>query len=348
MKRSSFPQLAGIAQIGSRGRGTARKIGRAGTLRPTVILGLTMSKRWKCGGLTAVILAVSSLSLDAAVTIPQPEAPAAPPAGPAAGLAPHRAIYDMSLGRAAAGANVGEVRGRLVFDFSGSTCAGWTLNTRLVTEIVDRDGKETVTDLRSSTWEHGKGEQFRFNSSQFLNQRLSEQVEGLASRAKDGANVAVALDKPKKRKVRIEGSSLFPTQHSLAILDAAQSGRNVVQANIYDGSEKGEKYYETTTFIGKPLPPGNHEGMKDIPNTDRLDGLQSWPISISYYETKPGTHDIKDEGTPSYELSFRLYANGVSRKLMIDYGTFSITGELARIDFFEPAKCSSGGKADKK
>lgn len=303
-----------------------------------------MSERWKRAGLTALILGLSGLSLDAAPAVPAlPETAAAT----AVELAPHRAIYDMTLGRAAAGANVGEVRGRLVFDFSGSTCAGWTLNTRLVTEIVDRDGKATTTDLRSSTWEHAKGEKFRFNSSQFLNQKMSEQVEGLASRAKDGANVSVTLEKPKKRQVRIEGSSLFPTQHSLAILEAAQNGRNVVQANIYDGSEKGEKYYETTTFIGKPMPPGPAEGMKTIPNSDKLDALVSWPVSISYYETKPGGEGAKDEGTPSYELSFRLYANGVSRKLMIDYGTFSIAGELSRIEFHEPAKCPNG-KADKR
>jgi hypothetical protein len=304
-----------------------------------------MRERWKSGGLTAALVVLSGFPLYAAMRVPQPEVPA----GVAAELAPHRAIYDMSLGRAAAGANVGEVRGRLVFDFSGSLCDGYTLNTRLVTQIVDRDGKATTTDMRSSTWEHAKGEKFRFNSSQFQNQRLSEQVAGLASRAKDGANVSVSLDKPKKRQVRINGSSMFPTQHSLAILDAAQSGRNIVQANIYDGSEQGEKYFETTTFIGKPLQPGGGaNGFKAIPNAEKLDGLVSWPVSISYFENKPGKKGM-DEGTPTYELSFRLYANGVSRKLQIDYGTFAISGELTRIDFFEPGKCTGGAtKSDKK
>ncbi len=293
-----------------------------------------MHERWKPGALTAVIMVATGLPVYAAVTVPQPDLPAS-----AIELAPHRAIYDMTLGRAAAGANVGEVRGRLVFDFNGSPCDGYTLNTRLVTEIVDRDGKATTTDMRSSTWEHAKGERFKFNSSQFQNQRLSEQVAGLASRARDGANVSVALEKPKKRQVRINGSSMFPTQHSLAILEAARTGRNVVQANIYDGSEQGEKYFETTTFIGKAMPPGEDEALKGLANADKLGGLTSWPVSISYFENKPGEKPM-GEGTPTYELSFRLYANGVSRKLQIDYGTFSIAGELTKIDFFEPGKCT--------
>jgi hypothetical protein len=295
-----------------------------------------MSKKRISGGIAAALLIFGLCPAQAAMPVPQPQTPPIE-------LAPHRAIYDMMLGKAVAGANISDVRGRLVFDFSGSSCEGWALNTRLVTEIVDRDGKAMVTDLRSSTWEHAKGERFRFNSSQFLNQRLSEQVVGLASRGKDGAETNVAIEKPKKQKVKLGGSAMFPTQHSLTVLEAAQRGRSLVQANIYDGSEKGVKYFETTTFIGNPFPPGGKAaGFKTIPNSEKLDDLISWPVSISYFETKEGAGG--DEGTPTYELSFRLYANGVSRKLQIDYGNFSITGELSRIDFFEPTKCVDGKK----
>jgi hypothetical protein len=291
-----------------------------------------MGERRIISGIGAVIFAGMSAAAQAAMPVPLPQISGIE-------LAPHRAIYDMSLGKAAAGANVSEVRGRLVFDFTGSACEGYSLHTRLVTEILDRDGKSTVSDLRSSTWEQARGERFRFNSSQYLNQRLTEQVVGLASRGKDGDTVTVAIDKPKKKQTKLNGGSMFPTQHSLSILDAARQGRTVVQANIYDGSEKGTKYFETTTFIGKPVPPGN-AGFKPIPNSEKLDGLVSWPISISYYESKDGGGAGSDEGTPTYELSFRLYANGVSRKLMIDYGNFSIAGELTRIDFAEPGKCT--------
>lgn len=294
-----------------------------------------MDQTFKKGGTTAAIALVLALPCEAAMPVPQPQPPSID-------LAPHRAIYDMTLGKAAAGANVSYVRGRLVFDFSGSRCEGYSLNTRLVTEIVDRDGKAMITDLRSSTWEHAKGDRFRFNSSQYLNQRLSEQVVGLASRGKDA--LSVTIEKPKKRQVKLGAPSMFPTQHSIAVLEAAQDGRTVVQANIYDGSDKGAKLFETTTFIGKPLPPCIGEDFKTIQNSEKLDGLVSWPVSISYYETPEGGSAGRDDGTPAYELSFRLYANGVSRKLQIDYGNFSIAGELSRIDFFEPGKCENGKK----
>lgn len=261
-------------------------------------------------------------------------------AAPVADLAPHRAIYDMSLRNTVAGSNVSEIRGRLVFDFGGSPCAGYSLKSRMVTEVVDRDGKATLTDLRSSTWEHAAGEKFRFNSSQYLDRRLSDRLEGTAERKAAGA-VDVMIDKPNRLKLKFNGQPLFPTQHSVAILDAARQGITVVQANVYDGSEKGDKLYETTTFIGKPVAPGP-SAPTGVANAEKLDELVSWPVTISYFERSQTAR--KDEGLPAYELSFRLFANGVSRDLLIDYGSFSIKGVLSRIDFREPAECPAKKK----
>ena len=287
--------------------------------------------------------------LAAAMILPAGQALAAMPLptvqqqAPEIALVPHRAVYDMSLKKAVAGSNVSDIRGRLVFNFTGSPCAGYTLSTRLVTEIIDRDGKSTITDMRSSTWEQAQGGQFRFNTSQYLNQKLSEQVTGIAARGDGSSAIDIVIDKPEKRKAKLDGKPMFPTQHSLAILEAARAGRNIVQANLYDGSEKGIKLFETTTLIGPGLPPGSDKSVIAVKNAENLGSLASWPVTISYFEGK--TPANADEGMPSYELSFRLYANGVSRKLLIDYGNFAINGELSRIDFFEPAKCTGKEKA---
>jgi hypothetical protein len=271
-----------------------------------------------------------------------PHAAGAVPQAQAIDLAPHRAIYDMSLHNAAAGSNVSEIRGRLVFDFEGSRCAGYSLKSRLVTEIFDRDGNSTVNDLRSSTFENGGGEKFRFDSSQYIDQRLSEKIAGEAAQRKKTEAIDVTIEKPARRRMKLKGPALFPTQHSLAILNAARQGYGVLQANVYDGSEQGNKVLQTTTFIGKPTPPGVERGLSRVGHAKRLQDLVSWPVSISYYE--PVKNPAGDEGLPSYELSFRLYSNGVSEDLLINYGGFSITGDLTRIDFHAPAKCPAGAQ----
>ncbi len=44
---------------------------------------------------------------------------------------------------------------------------------------------------------------------------------------------------------------------------------------------------------------------------------------------------------PVYELTFLFFENGVSRKLFIDYGEFSLRGTLKEITFLEPSKCEA-------
>lgn len=256
------------------------------------------------------------------------------PSAKAVHLAPHRAIYDMRLENTRAGSSVSGVNGRMVFEFTGSPCEGYTLNTRLVTQITDRAGRATMSDLRSSTWEEGKGNRFRFNSSQYLNQELNEVTRGNALRQASDPSVLVELKSPEKAKLKLPGNVLFPAQHARAVLDAAIAGRSIVEAVLYEGSEKGEKVYQTSAFIGRQLPPGTNKKLKPVTNGSVLDKMLSWPISVSYYD-----RDDQDKTTPVYELAYRFYANGVSRRLFIDYGDFSVTGSLSGLEFLETAPC---------
>ena len=250
-------------------------------------------------------------------------------------LAGHRAVYDLTLERTGAGSNVSDIRGQLIYDFSGSECQGYALNTRLITEIFDREGKPSTTDIRSESQEDAEGRHFRFNTSQYVNDKLSESTKGFAvhpPRSHDIVNVE--LEKPKRSMFTLTGNVYFPTQHSLAILKAAMGGESRLQADIYDGSEKGTKVYETTTVIGAPLELAANSQLPAVKNSEVLDTIQSWPVVVSYYDQGP-----KKDGLPSYEVSFRMYANGVSRKLKLDYGTFSLNGELTEIEFLTAKPC---------
>lgn len=255
--------------------------------------------------------------------------------GKAAELVSHHAVYDLTLDRTGAGSNVSDIRGQLIYDFSGSACQGYTLTTRLTTEIFDREGKPSTTDIRSESQEDGEGRRFRFNTSQSVNNKLSESTKGVATRTgRSHDTVTVELEKPRRGMLTLSGNIYFPTQHSLTILKAALAGQSRLQADIYDGSEKGTKVYETTTAIGAPLELAANAQLPPVKNADLLDGTQSWPVVVSYYE-----QNQKKDGLPSYEVSFRMYANGVSRKLRLDYGNFSLNGELSAIEFLKTKPC---------
>ncbi len=248
-------------------------------------------------------------------------------------LVSHRAVYNLALAATGAGSNVTDIRGRLVYDFQGSACQGFTLNTRLVTEVFDREGKPSVSDIRSESWEDASGEHFRFSTSQYADGKLSESTKGSARRP-NRDTVIVRLEKPQRSYLTLTGKILFPTQHSLNLLRSALAGQTRLQADIYDGSEKGTKVYETSSVIGAPLELSANSQLPSIKNSAILDNIPSWPVVVSYYEQGP-----KKDGLPSYEISFRMYGNGVSRKLKLDYGTFSLDGELSSVEFLETKPC---------
>ena len=241
-------------------------------------------------------------------------------------LTPHRAIYEMTLDDARSASGITGIDGRMVFEFTGSTCDGYSLNMRMVTQLTDSQGQTNMTDLRSSTWEQGDGQKFRFQSAQYLNDKLSDVTMGRATREPPNEVVKVKLSQPASAELSLPGKVLFPTQHSLALIDSAIAGKDLFQAKIYDGSEKGRKVYDTTAFIGGEVKPGTDKAELEQVSKDKgLGELVSWPVSIGYFDAKEG--DL----TPSYQIDFRLYANGVSRELLIDYGDFARISEGWRV-----------------
>jgi len=233
----------------------------------------------------------------------------------------------MTLDGTQVSSGIASVQGRMVFDFDGSGCDGYTMNMRLVTRVQAQSGRSSISDLRSSTWEQGAGKLYRFNSSHYLGDTLEESTRGNAERFGRDGGLKVSVSTPKAKELKLAGPVLFPTQHSLKILAAAQAGKTVLRARVYDGSSKGSKVFATTTFIGKRVEPGAKPPRKRVANDGVLEKLVSWPVSISYFDTGA---DAKE--TPVYQLDFRLYSNGVGREILIDYGDFSIKGVLSLLE----------------
>ena len=249
-------------------------------------------------------------------------------------LAPHRAVYEMTLVATRGGTGVSAVSGRMVYELTGSVCEGYTQNVRFVTQMTNQ-GETMLTDLRSSSWEEGSGRRFRFNSSQFRDEKPTEATAGDAARANTADDIKVELTMPAKKGLSLSARVYFPIQHTIALLQAAKSGKATFRADLYDGSEKGEKVYDTVSIIGRHRPRGANRQLPFVKNVEALSGLEAWPVSIGYFE--PGSDHT--DALPVYELSFLFFENGVSRRLVIDYGEFSIRGDLKEIVFHPPSKC---------
>lgn len=271
-----------------------------------------------------------------AVVVAGEPAAAAPPADRVL-LAPHRAIYDLKLAKSRGSRGIEGVRGRILYDFSGSACEGYQLQFRQVSELDSGEGKAALSDLRSTTWEDGEGKKFRFNSENLFNERRTDIVDGHADRNEKA--VAVSLSKPKERNFTVPNTAVFPTEHMRRIIAAAREGKSVLEFPVYDGSESGEKLYNTLTVIGHLIEPGNKTPGDASAKSPVLAKLARWPVTISYFDKSEKKSEQNGEETPVYSISFELYENGISRSLILDYTDFTISGEMTSLEMKNSKPC---------
>jgi len=224
-------------------------------------------------------------------------------------------------------------RGRILYNFTGSVCEGYKLEFRQVSELDNGEGKQTLSDLRSNTWEDGIGKNYTFASQNYLNQRLVDTVDGKAER--QSGWIGVTLTKPKDKKVELDAAIVFPTEHVRRIIDAAREGKPILEFPVFDGSETGEKVYNTLTVIGHEIAPDQKVPTDATAGLPAFVGMKRWPVTVSYFErsAKPG------EQIPVYSIGFELYENGISRALMLDYNDFSISGELRTLEIKDSKVC---------
>lgn len=261
---------------------------------------------------------------------------AAPPADKVL-LAPHRAVYDLKLATARGSRGLEGARGRILYDFSGNACDGYQLQFRQVSELDSGAGKTALSDLRSTTWEAGNAKTFRFNSENLVDDKPADTVDGHAER--NATTVSIDLNKPKEKNFTVPVSAVFPTEHMRRIIAAAREGKNVLEFPVYDGSESGEKLYNTLTVIGPAIAPGEKPPADATAKVAELAKLNRWPVTISYFEQESLDKQRTGEQTPVYTISFELYENGISRALLLDYSDFSIKGEMTSLEMKKSTAC---------
>ncbi len=246
-------------------------------------------------------------------------------------IAPHRAVYDISLARTEQGSGVSSAKGRMVFEVTGSACEGYRMRQRMVVNIGDEEGNLGLLDFQISTFESGDGDVYNFDSRTTLNEEVVEVVEGEARRT--GSKIEVSLKQPSEKKVLLDSGVLFPSQHLQAIIDAAVAHRKFLSADIYEGAGTGEGSDAAAAAIGGAMPIGVDSPLRD--------GIRRWPVSVGYFEPTKATDNGLGEELPTYQMSFTLYENGVTNDLVMDYGDYALSGSLEKIEALAKPDCAS-------
>jgi hypothetical protein len=252
---------------------------------------------------------------------------------PADEFIPHRAVYDLKLARTRGKSPTVSARGRILYDFSGSACEGYALQFRQVSELDNGEGRIVLSDLRAATWEDGAARSFRFNSQNHLNEQLVTTVDGKAERTQD--QVTVKLTKPEDKTISLPANVVFPTEQMRRVIAAAREHKTILELPVFDGTESGEKVYNTLSVIGHVIEPNERVPGDAAAGKETLASLKRWPVTVSYFDqsAKPG------EQAPIYSITFELYENGISRALVLDYNDFVISGELTSLEIRDSKPC---------
>ena len=245
-------------------------------------------------------------------------------------LVAHRAVYDLELKDASDRSGIEGMTGRMVYEFTGSACQGYKTDFRFVTQINTGDAVR-MTDQQTKTFEDLAAKKFTFETKSYTDDKLDKEVQGAAIDGTDG--VKVDLTRPDARQVSLVASE-FPTQHMFQVIEHAKQGKRIFESRIFDGSDDGDESLITSTLVGKSQMP--KDGDADAVKAGEFAKAAFWPVTIAYYNDKTGTDSL-----PIYRMSFKLYENGITRDLTMDYGDFVLTGKLAKLDILKPGTCEN-------
>jgi len=253
--------------------------------------------------------------------VASPGASAAPQEATA--LASHRAVYDLSLLRG--GGDVIDAEGRIVYEFVGSACEGYTTNVRQLTTLIGEGGEMTL-DTNVTTFEEGDAGAFSFRTRTLLDGMPTMRTQGEAEIVDGG--LRILLEEPRSGEIMHAEEPAFPAQHIIAILDAAQGGNAILETAVFDGGDEGDDIHDTLAVIGAPLGPDEGSAFSQLTRTQR------WRVTLSYFDRG----EVGD-GTPGYVAGFDLHENGVTTDLTMEFGDFALAGAMTSIEFLDTAPC---------
>ncbi len=256
---------------------------------------------------------------------------AALPAAAAAGeFVPYRALYDTTLKAAERDSAVVGVAGQIEEEWS-EACDGWTMQQRTAIEVAI--GGEASVRLLSNvtTWEARNGLTYRFNVRNRSSDADEERIEGVARLAGPGKGGTAHFDHPRTRRVKLPAGTIFPTAHTDVVLAAAKGAPVVVERTVFDGLS-GDGLFDVSAVLGRPSPPADRPGRKALAP---LAGLTAWPAQIAFYE-----HGSK-AAEPDHEVGLKLYDNGVTDEMVMDFGQFTVLARLKALELQPRPTCRS-------
>lgn len=265
----------------------------------------------------------------AALAIMAPSAHAASSGG-SADLASHRAIYKMTLATAKSGSGVTAASGAMSYKF-GDSCDGWIVENKTALTFAYSDGAPVSTTWDFVTWESKDGLHYRFRVRSTRDGTVSEEIDGTADLDGKGKGGVAKFTLPEAKTLKLPKGTLFPTEHTVRMIELAQQGEHMAERTLFDGTGT-DNTFEVSAIIGKAAAAA--KGTPDVAGINRtLLAATSWPMQMAFFP------DGSDDAEPDYEVGVRYYQNGVADDVLQSFGNFSLKGTLEKLEALPKPDC---------
>jgi hypothetical protein len=244
----------------------------------------------------------------------------------AAEINAHRALYTMTLGTSRTDSGVTGAHGAMAYQW-GESCDGWTVEQRYKLTLSYAESQDVVIISNFVTWESKDGLRYRFNQKETRNGTVDEEIRGEAQLDGPGKGGTITFEKPNAKTMKLPVGAMFPSAHTILLLEKAQAGENFVSRQVFDGATV-EGAVLVTAAIGGKVEPDPKDPMK-APILQHV----GWRVRLAFFPAEVA------EEKPDYELGMLLLENGVSRDMLIDYGDYTIKAKLDSIEALPKPNC---------
>jgi len=237
----------------------------------------------------------------------------------AAEIMPHRALYTMTLGRTGGDAGVIAASGTMAYQW-GEACDGWTVEQRYRLKMGYSESPDVSIASNFVTWEAKDGLSYRFSQKEARNGTEEDEIRGTAKLDGPDKSGAADFEKPEGKSFKLPPGMLFPSAHTIFLIDKATAGEVFISKQLFDGATV-ENAVLVSAVIGPKVAP-DADSAKKSPLLDR----PGWRVRLAFFPADPKAEK------PDYELGMLLLDNGVSRDMVIDYGDYAIHATLDDIE----------------
>ena len=252
---------------------------------------------------------------------------ATPAFGAASDYASHRAIYEMKLSRSTNGSEVVDVRGTMTYEWQDA-CDGWTTTQESQMKFFYQDGKTVDLGWKLNSWESKDGLRYRFFVSNTTNGKPASEYKGDAKLDGTDKGGSAQFTSPKSETIKLPTGTLFPTAHTITLLNHLKDGDRLLYATVFDGTDDDGPFDISAVLAATPEPEPALAALSPL-----LAKGPVYQVGLAFFAAGG------NQSTPEHEQTLSVYANGIVSRISLNYGAFSVDGVLTKVESLPAAGC---------